>query len=56
LGQTGWARAIRAVLRKHRLRELRNKLQQPFVPIRNRIRKIVRGSELSRRELARKER
>jgi hypothetical protein len=56
LGQTGWARAIRAVLRKHRLRELRNKVQQPFVPIRNRLRKIVRGSELSRRELARKER
>jgi hypothetical protein len=54
LGQTGWAKSVRAVLRKHRLRELRNKLQQPFVPLRNMVRKITRGSELSRRELAQK--
>jgi hypothetical protein len=51
LGQTGWARAIRTVLRRYRLRALRNRLQRPFVPLRNKIRKITRGSELSRREL-----
>jgi hypothetical protein len=56
LGQTGWAQSIRAVLRRHRLREFRNKLQRPFVPIRNGIRKLTRGSKLSRRELAQKDR
>jgi hypothetical protein len=52
LGQTDWARAIRAVLRKQRLREARNRLQQPFIPLRNMFRKLTRGSELSRSEMA----
>jgi hypothetical protein len=53
LSHTHWARAIRDVLRKHRWRQLRNRLQAPFVPLRNRIRRLTRGTELSRGELAR---
>jgi hypothetical protein len=53
MGQAGWVRAMRTVLRKHRWREFRNVLQQPFVPLRNRIRKLMRGTELSRSEMAR---
>jgi hypothetical protein len=53
MGRTSWVRAMRAVLRKHRWREFRNFLQQPFVPLRNRIRRVTRGTELSRSEIAR---
>jgi hypothetical protein len=52
LGQTGWARAIRTALRKYRYRAFRNRLQQPFVPLRNAIRRLIRGSAMSRREAA----
>lgn len=52
LGQTGWAKAVRSVLRKHRWREFRNKLQEPFVPVRNTIRRVTRGTTLSKREIA----
>jgi hypothetical protein len=51
--RTGWVRAMRAVTRKHRWREFRNALQHPFVPLRNRIRRLARGTELSRSEMAR---
>jgi hypothetical protein len=54
MNQTGWARAIRTVLRKQRWREFRDRFQQPFVPLRNKIRKLTRGSELSRSEIARR--
>jgi hypothetical protein len=54
MGHAGWARSIRAVLRKQRRREIRNWLQQPFVPLRNKIRKLTRGTELSRSEIARR--
>jgi hypothetical protein len=54
LAQTGWARAVRAVLRKQRWREARNRLQQPFVPLRNFFRRMTRGTELSRSEIARR--
>jgi len=53
LGQTGWAKAIRAALWKLKLREFRNRLQQPFVPVRNAIRKVTRGTTLSRGEIRR---
>jgi hypothetical protein len=56
LGQTGWARAIRTVVRKYQWREFRNRLQQPFVPLRNRIRRLTRGSELSRSQIAAQQR
>jgi hypothetical protein len=52
LGDTGWAKAIRSVLRRHRLWTLRAALQRPFIPLRNAIRKLFRGSSLSRREIA----
>lgn len=51
VGNTGWAKAIRAVLRKHRWRQLRNWLQQPFIPLRDAIRKLTRGTTLSRSEI-----
>ncbi len=50
--QTSWAKAMGAVLHKHRWREFRNALQDPFVPLRNRIRRLTRGTELSRNETA----
>jgi hypothetical protein len=53
LGSTSWAKAIRAALRKQQYREVRNVLQKPFVPLRNAIRKLVRGTALSRSERAR---
>jgi hypothetical protein len=53
MGQTGWAKAVRAVLRKNRWRQFRNWLQQPFVPLRNKIRELTRGTSLSRSEIAR---
>jgi hypothetical protein len=52
LGQTSWAKAIRIALRKHRWRETRNRLQRPFVSMRNVIRRWVRGTTLSRSEIA----
>lgn len=52
-GQTSWAGAIRSVVRKTRWRNFRNGLQQPFVPIRNRIRLLTRGTPKSRSEVMR---
>jgi hypothetical protein len=52
LAHTDWARSIRAVLRRERWRHVRNRLLQPFVPWRDRIRRLVRGTSLSRSELA----
>jgi hypothetical protein len=52
LGGTGWARACRAAIRRNRLRRALARLKRPFIPLRNRIRVLFRGSALSRRELA----
>lgn len=52
LGKTSWAKAIRSAVRRNQWRFFRNRLQRPFIPVRNRIRGWVRGSELSRRQLA----
>jgi hypothetical protein len=52
LGSTDLAKAIRMALRRNRMRQLRNRLQQPFVPLRNAIRKLIRGTELSRSQRA----
>ncbi len=52
LGRTSWAKAIRSAVRRNQWRAFRNRLQRPFLPARNTIRKWVRGSELSRRQLA----
>ena len=51
-GRTSWARAIRSAIRRNQWRMLRNRLQRPLLPLRNTIRKWVRGSPLSRRQLA----
>jgi hypothetical protein len=51
--RASWVRAMRSVLRRHRWREFRNALQHPFVPLRNSIRRLTRGTEQSRTELAR---
>jgi hypothetical protein len=53
LGHTEWARAIKAILAKHRWRDFRNAVQRPFIPLRNKIRRLTRGTELSRSEIAR---
>jgi hypothetical protein len=52
LGRSGWVRAIHAVIRRNQRRWKWRWLKEPFVPLRNRIRTVFRGSPLSRRELA----
>jgi hypothetical protein len=54
MGQTRWAKAMRAVVRKERWRQVRNRLQSPFVPLRDRIRMLTRGTTLGRHEIARR--
>ena len=52
LGRTGWARAIAAVIRRSRRRMVCRRLKRRFVPVRDLVRRVFRGSPLSRRELA----
>jgi hypothetical protein len=52
LGGAGWVRAIHATVRRNRRRWRWRRFTRTFVPLRNRIRKLFRGSPLSRRELA----
>jgi hypothetical protein len=52
LGGTGWVRAIHAAVRRNRRRWRRRRFTRPLIPLRNRIRKLFRGSPLSRKELA----
>jgi hypothetical protein len=52
LDTTSWARAIQTALRRHDWRENRNRLQRPFIPVRNLARRLLRGSPLSRSEIA----
>jgi len=51
LGRTGWARAIRTAIRRSRRRWVLDRLRRPFVPVRNLVRLLVRGSSLSRGQL-----
>jgi hypothetical protein len=53
LRSTSWARAIRSALRRYRWRQFRNKLQRPLIPLRNKVRRVMRGSELSRSQIKR---
>src|SRR5581483_1299941 len=46
LGGAKWVQAMRSTLRKQERRETRNRLQQPFVPLRNAIRRLARGTDL----------
>ncbi len=52
LGREPWVRAMHAAKRQFLKRRLLNALRRPFIPLRNRIRILFRGSPLSRRELA----
>lgn len=47
-----WVRAMHGAKRQYLRRQLLKSLRKPFIPLRNRIRMIFRGSPLSRRELA----
>lgn len=53
LGDTGWAKAIRSVLRRYRWGRIRAPLQRPFLPLRNAIRRLTRGTDKSRNQIAR---
>jgi len=52
LGGAGWVRAIHAAVRRNRRRWRWRRFTRPFIPLRDRIRKLFRGSPLSRKELA----
>jgi len=47
-----WVRAMRSAKRRCHRRWWFDSLKRPFIPLRNRIRKLFRGSPLSRSELA----
>ncbi len=53
LAHTSWAKAVRTALRRVPYRRLWQSIARPFIPLRNKFRKLFRGSPLSRRELAR---
>lgn len=50
LAHAGWVRAIGATIRYNRRRRFWSRCKQPFLPWRNRIRHLFRGSPQSRRE------
>jgi len=54
LGLAGesWAKAARVAIRRCRRRIVLNRLKRPFIPLRNRIRTLFRGSPLSRQQRA----
>lgn len=50
LSDEPWARGVRAALRRATRLRVEKSIKQPFVPLRNKIRAIFRGSALSRRQ------
>jgi hypothetical protein len=52
LGGTDWVRAVQSAVRRSQRRWKWRRFKRTFVPLRNRIRRLFRGSPLSRRELA----
>ncbi len=52
LDKTSWGRALRKVYHRGRRRKVLERLKSPFLPLRNALRYIFRGTTLSRRELA----
>jgi hypothetical protein len=46
-----WARGVRSVLARARRHQLGKAARQPFLPLRNKIRKLFRGSTLSQKQL-----
>ncbi len=51
LGAAAWVRAVYTALRRNERRQRRRWLREMFMPLRNRVRRLFRGSTLSRREL-----
>jgi hypothetical protein len=47
-----WATGVRGVLRRATRLRVAKRLKQPFVPLRNRIRELFRGSTMSRKQRA----
>ncbi len=52
LSDESWVKACRAAVRRGQRRIFFASIKQRFIPLRNRIRAVFRGSSLSRRELA----
>jgi hypothetical protein len=51
MSSTPWARAMRVAARRNARRRVLNHIKRPFLPLRNLIRRAIRGSSLSRRQL-----
>jgi hypothetical protein len=51
LGTTDWAKAIRIAIQRHQTRQKLRRIKRPFIPLRNHIRRLFRGSPLNRSEL-----
>ncbi len=52
LAHVGWVRAIRAAIRYNRRHRFWSRCKRPFIPWRNHLRRLFRGSAQSRRERA----
>jgi hypothetical protein len=52
LGEASWVAAARRAIRRGRRRATLVRLREPLIPWRNRVRRLFRGSSLSRRQLA----
>lgn len=50
--QTSWGKALRKVCERSRRRQTIQKFTSPFVPLRNAVRYLFRGSTLSKKEMA----
>jgi hypothetical protein len=55
LAGTSWAKAILTAIRRNRRRRAWKHITKRFIPLRNRVRVMFRGSPLSRRELSQQE-
>jgi hypothetical protein len=52
LGRASWVEAAHYVVWRNRWRRRLNRVKSPFLPLRNHVRRLFRGSPLSRRQLA----
>jgi hypothetical protein len=50
-GDCGWVRAVQAAIRRNQRRWKWQRFKRMFLPLRNRLRRLLRGSPLSRRQL-----
>jgi hypothetical protein len=54
LGNAAWVKAARTGIRRNRRQMALDRVRRPFIPLRNLVRRLFRGSPMSRRELANK--